>query len=104
MILAPAPDLREVFVVESDLESEARPAQKIEKLDSCQAEHLGRFAGGDAFAGVELERSLLLDRTNEFGFVALVHGAVRNLKLELQPHRVPLYRCLARKKQRKMGM
>src|SRR5450756_2155673 len=32
-ILAPAPDLRDVFVVEFDLESEARPAQKIEKLN-----------------------------------------------------------------------
>src|ERR1019366_3365826 len=48
MIFAPAPDLREVFVVELDPKPGPRPAQKIEKLDASQAEHFGRFAGGDA--------------------------------------------------------
>jgi hypothetical protein len=33
-----------------------------------------------------LSETLLLDRTNESGFGALVHGAVRDLQLELQLH------------------
>ena len=79
VILAPAPDLREVFVVEFDPKPDARPAQKIEKPDARQAEHLSRFGNGDALVGVELEDSLFLDRTNELGFGPLVAGAVGNL-------------------------
>ena len=93
MILAPAPDLREVFVVELDPETDARPAQKIEKPDARQTEHLGSFANGDAIVGVELEDSLLFDRTDEFGLGLLIDGAVGNLELDLQLHRtflVPL--------------
>src|ERR1039458_3817029 len=56
VIVAPAPDLCEVFVVELDMESDVGPAQKIEKLDARQTEHLGRFASGHALLGVEFER------------------------------------------------
>jgi len=86
VIFAPAPDLCEVFVVEIDPKTDARPAQKIEKPDARQTEHLGRFANGDSIVGVELEDSLLFDRTNKFGFGPLVDGAVGNLKLDLQFH------------------
>ena len=94
MIFAPAPDLCEVFVVELDPKTDARPAQKIEKPDARQTEHVGSFANRDAIVGVEFEDSLFLDRTNELGFGPLVDGAIGNLKLDLQLHAtfiVPLW-------------
>jgi hypothetical protein len=84
VIFAPAPDLCEVLIVEFDPKTDARPAQKVEKPDTRQTEHLSRFANGDAIVGVELEDSLLLDRANEFGFGPLVDGAVGNLDLDLR--------------------
>jgi hypothetical protein len=45
VIFAPAPDLCEVFVVDLDPKTDARPAQKIEKRGTAVAKKVAAIAG-----------------------------------------------------------
>ena len=81
-ILTPTPQHLEVFVIELPTKPQTASAQEVEEFDTRQTQHLRRFASGYSLLGVKLQRSLLLDGTHQFGFGALIHRAVRQLKLE----------------------
>src|SRR5665213_2842207 len=81
-VLTPTPQHLKVFVIELPTKPHTASAQEVEEFDTRQTQHLRRFAGGYSLLGVKLQRSLRLDGTHQFGFGALVHRAVRKLKLE----------------------